>query len=360
MIDWLHLCGFKSFADQRLSLGRLTVLSGLNNSGKSSLIQALRMITATHGVKGPYLPGLGGYAELKSNFSALSEPLSISVGVSGVEYQLHLQEGGGYRCTDGFNGPLTQFLSADRHGPMVELPMLIESHSPVSVGERGEYSAHFASILEGALIRKSIQHPASTSETLKHQLIAWMNEISPGVKLDFQIQRGFDASRMAVDGYRATNSGFGISYVLPVLLSLLAMTARDGADKSDARAFNWYKSLSSRGGLLLIENPEAHLHPKGQTAIGRLLVAAAAEGLQIVVETHSDHVLDGIRLGMRASETMEAGDTRVYYFTRPYDGSTQVAEIHMEKSGRLSAWPEGFFDQMSKNLKELSSAPQRK
>jgi len=75
-------------------------------------------------------------------------------------------------------------------------------------------------------------------------------------------------------------SGFGLSYTLPVITALLVGTLIPNS-------------------LVIIENPEAHLHPRGQTEIARLIALCAQVGTQIIIETHSDHLFDGIRIAAK-------------------------------------------------------------
>ena len=88
--------------------------------------------------------------------------------------------------------------------------------------------------------------------------------------------------KVASSEYRPTNVGFGITYALPIVVS--ALSARPGS-------------------LLIVENPEAHLHPRGQVKMGELLCQASEAGIQVLIETHSDHVLNGIRLAVRDSQS---------------------------------------------------------
>ena len=129
--------------------------------------------------------------------------------------------------------------------------------------------------------------------------------------------------------YRAGNVGFGLSHVLPVLSGLLAPS----------------------GALCLIENPEAHLHPRGQTKLAELAVRASRAGVQVMAETHSDHFIDGIRIAVRDG-LIRPKDVAIHYFERE-GGKSVVASPQVDSDGRLSSWPEGFFDQHEDNLIRL-------
>jgi predicted ATPase len=109
--------------------------------------------------------------------------------------------------------------------------------------------------------------------------------------------------------------------------------------------------LAEPGTLCLIENPEAHLHPRGQTKLAELAVRASLADVQVIVETHSDHFMDGVRIAVRDGLT-SPDKTAIHYFERP-DGETVVTSPQIDGDGRLSAWPDGFFDQHEENLEKL-------
>lgn len=353
MIDSIEINAFKSFRSCQTKLGGLTVLAGLNNSGKSSLMQAIRMCLAARDNDNPYLDGYGGYGELKSRSSASDEPMSISLEIKGEKTVLHLFESR-HEIVHSELLPVAQFVCADRYGPRVQLPAMSDDTVAMSVGVHGEYSAHYASILERMIVAEPLRHSDVVANTLKHQLTKWISEIAPGIKLDFDVLKKYDASQLQVDGARPTNSGFGISYVMPIVLCLLTMSGTMGDDDSDWRVKSWFASLQRQGNLLLIENPEAHLHPRGQTCLGQLAAVAASCGLQIVVETHSDHFIDGIRIAVKHAGTVEHSNVAIKYFSKNGDEETEIEEITVLPDGKLSKWPQGFFDQMSINLRELA------
>jgi predicted ATPase len=354
MINKITLSGFKCFRSQEIEFGDLTVLAGLNNSGKSTIIQSIRMCVAACHEKSPYIDGYGGYSELRSGLVDANSPVELTIQNSNAEeFSLFLTPDG-HKVVGSFVLPVTQYVSADRFGPRVSLPLLSDDVDEITVGHLGQYSAHYASIFENTMVAPLLRNQESASNTLKHQLVKWVSEISPGVRLDFDVLRKYDSSTLAVDGNRPTNSGFGISYTLPIILCLLTMTGNIGTDDSVSRVLQWYKILAEKGGLLLIENPEAHLHPQGQTRMGQLVAAAASLGLQIIVETHSDHFLDGIRLAVKNGYGPNFERVKIGFFSKQADGSSELTKVALREDGKLDHWPKGFFDQFSINLRELS------
>ncbi|NMZ54194.1 DUF3696 domain-containing protein [Pseudomonas lundensis] len=355
MIKECRIEGFKSFLDESIKLGALTIFTGLNNSGKSSAIQAIRMALSGSSKEGPYIEGLGGYQDLSSKFSGKDAPIAITLTNNSGNIISALQmTRNDYKFTGTGSLPLTQFISADRYGPRIGLPIIRDDENFLNVGCRGEFSAHYGSMLESSIVAPEMRHPSCKSNTLKHQLTWWMSELSPGVKLEFNVSKKYDSSQLEVNDLRPTNSGFGISYVLPVLLSLLTMSGKMGDDDSNPKVNYWFKTLLHMGGVLLIENPEAHLHPRGQTIIGQLAALAAASGVQVLLETHSDHVVDGVRLAVKQEPSVDADMVRIKFFNKEPHESSKVIDIEVKPDGKLGQWPKGFFDQGSLNLRALA------
>lgn len=128
----------------------------------------------------------------------------------------------------------------------------------------------------------------------------------------------------------ALNMAFGNTYILPIILGVL--TAKPGA-------------------LLIVENPEAHLHPKAQLRMGEFLAKAAQGGLQVVVETHSDHLLNGVRVA--AKKHMIDATNVALHFIEDVDGEHHATEIELYDDGTLDKWPPGFFDEWEKALRDI-------
>jgi len=374
MIEELEIKNFKAFASAKVRLGRYTLLSGLNSSGKSTVIQALALLRQASGADG--LPLNGELVELGTGRDALTEFYSSAGEDPEIGFRIRDQAGHElewrfrYGAEDDFL-PLTytspprldhgrelalerapdfsvfrdgfQYLRADRINPAVTFPRSYEmSVRRGFLGTRGEYAIDYLYHHQEDLIESSELRHSETSTQLLAQVESWMGEICPGVRvkaaviertdlvrLDFQFVH---TKELPTSERRPTNVGFGLTYVLPIVIACL--TAKPGA-------------------LLLLENPEAHIHPQGQSAMARLTCAAAAAGAQVVVETHSDHILNGVRLAVKQGR-LSAQDVVLQYFLRnglKIDISTPV----IGSDGMISQWPAGFFDEWERALDELLS-----
>jgi predicted ATPase len=116
--------------------------------------------------------------------------------------------------------------------------------------------------------------------------------------------------------------GLGVSQTLPVLVALL---------------------VARPGQLVYLEQPEIHLHPRAQTALAQVIADAAKRGVRVVIETHSDLLLLGIRT-LVAEGRLPAGDVKLHWFQRSEDGVTKVTSADLDESGTFGDWPEDFAE----------------
>ncbi len=330
MIKELTLMGFKSFYDETLNMAPLTVLTGLNSSGKSSVLQALRMLND----RGRALEGHGTEEELTNIY--YNQHYTI---------QATYSTPGGHVFKYGF-GPETErdrnvyayprfiYVSADRFGPRTSIPI----NNSFELGERGDNVLKCIEEFEGTILDPRLRHEDSEGFTFGYNLRAWLGAITPGVEFKSHIERMTDSSYTMFDGHRATNVGFGLSYTLPIIVALLMGTLR-----RDKRLLN---------PVVLIENPEAHLHPKGQTEIARLICSCVDAGAQVIVETHSDHLFDGIRIYAKNHPGF-AQKVATHWFELDKQKLTHVESPKMYDNGKLDFWPKGMFDQFGLNATEL-------
>lgn len=353
MIKKLNIRGFKSIIDMDFDLGNLTLLAGLNNSGKSSVIQSLRMYSAAHSGSSPLLNGHGDLSELRSDFVNINNDITFSLTFNNnVTESMVLSNDVIIRpkiCPEFF------YVGADRLGPQPFLPLNISLDSKMKVGDRGEFVFDFIKKLEefGYLLPEELVHESSEGRTFEYGLQGWLSEIAPGINFSFTTNKKADISHAEINNYRPTNVGFGLSYTLPIIAATLGAAAITPKNYDNEWLNNWEKLKLENGVLVVLENPEAHLHPKGQTAMGKLIALAAACGVQIIVETHSEHIMDGIRIAVK-NGLIKSNLVKFHYLAKNKSGMTEVSTPNLDDDGKVDFWPEGFFDQTLKNRSILA------
>ncbi len=366
MISSITLKNFKCFKDETLTVKPLTLLSGVNGMGKSTFIQSLLSIRQSHmqnilpkiglslngdlvklgtakdvlfeyaneeeiQLKVMFKSGKNGDFTFDYNQSSDVLPIKSNASVDGLFVE--------NLFTDNFH-----YLSAERIGPRLAFEMSdfhVVQHR--QLGSSGQYTAHFlAQYGSQALKIPALSWAPEISDTLNANVEAWLGTISPGtrlvltphsgmglVNLEYSFARGKETPTKA---YRPTNVGFGITFILPVLVALLS---------------------SEPGSILLIENPEAHLHPKGQFMLGRLMALAANNGIQLIVESHSDHFLNGIRVAVK-DKLIDYSKTSINFFEFEKEASSsKIKNLKIDSEGKIDQWPDGFFDEWEKSLEKL-------
>ncbi len=378
MLERIHLENFKSNRNVDVRLTPLTVLTGMNGSGKSTLLQSIGLLRQSYDANGN-TSGLslgGDLAQLGQRSDVLSEgaesdALTFTIWEDRKDYRWisrGLPEANLLRFEEPLPNipkflttPDFQFLQANRILPQTLYPQAPQqARDKGFLGARGEFTADFLamSVRSGKTsVRKArrcpkigigldkplLQKVSPVDDALLDQVAGWLQQLSPGVRIAAELVSGTDEVLLKFEyvgqhrdvkssPYRPTNVGFGLTYSLPILVACLA--ARPGA-------------------LLLIENPEAHLHPQGQAALGELLARCAGDGVQIIAETHSDHLLNGVRLAVK-KKLLKTGDVTIHFFSRSVeDGEVAVQSPVVDQNGKLSEWPVGFFDQWDRSLEEL-------
>lgn len=136
-----------------------------------------------------------------------------------------------------------------------------------------------------------------------------------------------------------THVGVGVSQVLPILVISL---------------------LAEPDTTLLIEQPELHLHPRVQTLLGDFFLSMASIGKQIIVETHSEYIVNRLRFRAAAAEGEQISSLMKIYFAEKKEGASVFREINVNRYGAITDWPEGFFDQSQSEAEEILQAATRK
>ncbi|MEV7137842.1 AAA family ATPase [Streptomyces tauricus] len=377
MIEQLALTNFKAFRSAEIPLAPVTLLTGLNSSGKSSVLQALVLLRQSYDAS--TLFSADGQSEEQGGFLLNGELLELGTGQDVLHEDFVRMPNlpaplirVGFRTSDGrdhgwaalyaseqdvlplytaspvphvesvFNRSF-QYLKADRIVPATSYP---RSHQQAIargfLGARGEHTVNYLRHhAQDTMMSAALRHPEARGSTFLDHVVAWMQELCPGVNLEAAEIPGIDSVRLSYgfDGTaglessgrrRPTNVGFGLTYALPIVVACLT---------------------AGPNSLILLENPEAHLHPRGQSRMAALMAAAAAAGAQLVVETHSDHVLNGLRLAVK-KRAIPAADTAVHYFRRQ-GLRAEIVTPRIHDDGTLSDWPPGFFDEWENSLEQL-------
>ena len=111
---------------------------------------------------------------------------------------------------------------------------------------------------------------------------------------------------------------------------------------------------AENGKIIIIENPESHIHPRGQAELGRLIGLASKTGAQIFVETHSDHILNGIRVAVKEKQ-ISKDLVNILYFDKTIneESYTNIHKLRVDSNGILSDEPEGMLDEWGNQLLKL-------
>ncbi|MCZ2282175.1 MAG: AAA family ATPase [Bacteroidales bacterium] len=323
MINKIEIKNFKSIKKCEVKVSYLNLLMGLNGMGKSSFLHALLLFKQSNLESGRFFLN-DKYVKIgKSNdaFYQFAEEDFIEFNLEfrdneKREWRFNYIPGNDFLDSnirldneflnrESFLTGNFQYINAERVGPR-EIYSTSSSDTLIGkqLGNFGQFAVHFLNLYGNEKISEiSLQHPKAKSSSLIHNVDAWLSEISPGVKLNTRDIPGTDQVLLDVqfelsfglsNPFRPTNVGFGISYVLPVILALL---------KAEPQK------------VIIIENPESHIHPRGQAELGKLISLAANIGSQLFIETHSDHLLNGIRVSVKEN-LVDKSKVNVMYFEK--------------------------------------------
>ena len=371
MLTRLDLRLFKCFELLKLPLAPLTLLSGPNSSGKSSVLQTLVLLhqtTREHewstrlALNGAAVR-LGTVVDVVDEVNGRTE---VEIGVATEDSACCWTFEGGRRdmsmrvrrvsldgrmsddpealrhllppMDDGGVAPLADLLrgltyvTAERVGPQEAYP-LEDPFDADLVGARGEHTVSVLHWGRHEPVPPGLVLPDAPPTRLR-QVEARMRTLFPGCSVDLQQVPQTNAVTLGLRTsddtgfHRPMHTGFGLTQVLPIVVAALSASA---------------------GGVMLIENPEVHLHPAGQAQIGQFLADVARAGVQVLVETHSDHVLNGIRRAVKTGR-LAPEQVAIHFFRPRSDDGAQVHSPILDEAGNIDVWPEGFFDQFDKDM----------
>lgn len=379
MFKQIKIINFKCIKEMELDLGKLTLFTGVNSSGKSSVIQGILLAKQNFESQEHFLEILNKKSNIpkeeliKTIMSSLKiNDKYLDLGIVGnllyenakndeIEISIKLMNGttslkGNLKenkdeekmdCEMEFSGEIMElfnsqkftYLSAERIVPKSSYDYSKEFILKGYLGKNGEYTAHYLAEYKNSEISlEGLRHENATTKQLLENTSLWLSKISKGIDVSAEVNVNLQNSSLKYSyGSKVMmpqNVGFGITYVLPIIVSILK---------------------AKSGDTLIIENPESHLHPSGQVEIARLCAKASQAGVQILVETHSDHFLNGVRVATKEN-LIDSNEIKIHYFSRIIEDEGTVAksqEIQINKNGKIDKWPQGFFDEWDAQLEKL-------
>lgn len=222
------------------------------------------------------------------------------------------------------------YVGADRMGPVLYVDKY-DVPSDIQTGIRGEYAVKILSMNNTPI------NPSLILEVKPKNMVQlcqqWMNYIFDGARIEVKGNKDDSVLSLMLNPknekrkYKAVNVGFGYSYILSLIVTSL---------------------IAKKGDIVIFENPEAHLHPRAQTRLVDLFVRLSLCGVQIFIESHSEHILNGLRMAI-AKNIISNTNLSIYYF----DENFKNRQLVVRSDGFIDNWPEGFFDESDLMVSQL-------
>lgn len=350
MLDKISISGFKAIDNIELDIRDLTVLVGMNSSGKSSVIQsillAVQSVSFNNGSPlNGLLVSLGDFKEAR-NYLTNSKEIKINLKNSDDnEVGISIFEKNGKLKIDKittnkellkflkYQNKNIRFLSSNRIGSK---DIYEVNYSQITdIGFLGEYAIDYFEQHKSILIDENLIKNKETGRTLESQVNYWLSYIVNG-EIQTNSIEGTDSVRAAYKiknnrYFRPKNVGAGLSYIISIIIALLS---------------------SKPGTLNIVENPEIHLHPRAQSRLMEFMVFVSNAGVKLIIETHSDHVFNGIRKSLYKKQ-LNPNQVSTYYFDLDNNGISLVNNVDFNSDGKVINHIEGLFDQFDEDLDVL-------
>lgn len=338
MLKRIRIEGLKCFHEAEVDFSNFTLLAGKNSAGKSTVIQAILALyqNSASSLAGSYM-NIGTVSEVKNRIAGSKKiVLKAEYEYRGNDYQYgkfftddQTEGRGGTEFPTDMN---IRYLTADRIG--VEDTYKKSLNGKEQIGVRCEYAFFYLAEHQDKRIKEENFIYDNTSKlTLGGQVDYWLDRIL-GYRVTAEGIPGTEWIRVAYSNreigknIRPKNVGTGVSYIAEIIIAAFSCSRED---------------------MLIIENPEIHLHPSGQAELMTFLAFLARNGLQIVMETHSDHVYNGLRRCV-GSDRISNDKVKIYFFRQNEEKLSIPVEIILDENGHVGNPQEGLFDQAEKDL----------
>ena len=323
----------------------------MNSAGKSTVIQSLLLAiqNVTDDGISPLngrLISLGDFSDAR-NFAKKSRYIELVLSKSENEMvQLNFtEENGNVVCHVQENSrdllafldqknKQVHYISSQRIGSQDLYKKNFNKHE--DYGTLGEFAIDYFHKNKSNRIESYLIQDKTLGSTLDIQLNYWFKYILNS-ELSTEDIEGTDRvkakySHMNNRKVRPKNIGSGLSYVISILISALS---------------------SKMGDMIIIENPEIHLHPRAQSRLTEFLSFVADKGIKFIIETHSDHVFNGIRKSVN-KKVITPSDVAIHFFKMDEtELLSRPIKIEIGSNGSVKNHQRGLFDQFDDDLDEL-------
>ncbi len=348
MINKICVSALKSINDIKIDCSDLNLFVGTNSSGKSTFLQAL-LLFAQKRLNGKYI-SVGEFREVR-NYNMPNNKIRIELyennkikpdwiefienkendsyivknGIKDYEIfkieKIMGREKGDQACYN-FDDDNFHYLSCHRIGvsDIYAKNMINET----DFGIDGEYSLAYLLKNEAKTVSEDlVMDNSNFTNSLLGQVNYWLSyiidtnlSITDLKKTNYlQVKYNNNYRNKSSDALycRPVNIGSGVSYLVSIIISCLG---------------------SSEGDVLIIENPEIHLHPKAQSKLCEFLYFISKANRQVFIETHSDHIFNGLRVGI-ATKKMKQEEISVNFFELDEKNETQCNPIIFGEYGKV-------------------------
>ncbi|BDG68158.1 hypothetical protein ENLAB_17220 [Enterococcus innesii] len=352
MLNKLGINSFKSIRNMELDLTNLNLFVGTNSSGKSSILQALLVLSQSidgqYALNGPWVQ-LGTFNEVRNTGSR--EDIKIIAQMNDCQLTLTIDEDEKVFVSNDSNieqenmnylhyrNKKIHYISANRISGMDLYPRNMDSFDDFGID--GRYSIDYLFNHKSDIIDKDLIID-SDALTLQYQLNFWLKKImniqvnvnevpqTDVIKLEYKNELS-DAPNLSGKYSRPKNVGSGNSYIISIIIMCLASNKED---------------------ILVIENPELHLHPKAQSKLSEFLFHIAKNGRQLFIETHSDHVFNATRVEI-SKEKHFKDLVSINFISLNKNYETINQEIVVGEGGEVLNPKEDLFDQFENDLLKM-------
>lgn len=355
MIKNFSLYDFKCLHVAEMSFSNINVITGRNSSGKSSVIQALNLMSE-HLLSKPTDGSVSQLVSTARQIRPYSDYRNMYYNCECFKLEASMEGGHSFKMTftsaddrmattsvaynesgdtsEDSSFPQIYHLPASRQSNQDSYAMNPDTRVPL--GKEGEYVVDFYFTHRDMKVPQS--YTTSEDCNLEYNLNYWLQLLTGYSIKVFQENERYNIFFVDDIGnnIRPSQVGTGVGFIAAVLMVCMC---------SDVNS------------LIAIENPEIHLHPGAQAKLCEFLARTANSGKQLLIESHSDHIINGLLVNVKEQKFIKNENLKIYFFDddseEDADFCMKPYELNISPNGRINNVPTDFFDQIQIDLRKL-------